>query len=145
MKTNKRYALISTFEKSGLKKICNNFKKNNITIISTGSEVSIAIEAKKILEKKSLNVTVVSMPCWDIFDKTSDTYKNKILGPIKKRIAIEAALKYGWTKYILNEEHMLGMSSFGASAPAEILYNNFGLNAKELVKLALRIYKKSNG
>tara|TARA_Y100000590_G_scaffold14274_2_gene17173 strand:+ start:6238 stop:8208 length:1971 start_codon:yes stop_codon:yes gene_type:complete len=119
--------------------------KRDITIISTGSEVSIAIEAKKILEKKSLNVTVVSMPCWEIFDKTSDTYKNKILGPIKKRIAIEAALKYGWTKYILNEEHMLGMSSFGASAPAEILYNNFGLNAKELVKLALRIYKKSNG
>ena len=122
-------------------------KKNNrdITILSTGSEVSIAIEAKEILERKSLNVTIVSMPCWEIFDKTNDTYKNKILGPIEKRIAIEAASKYGWTKYILNEKYMLGMNSFGASAPGEILYNNFGLNAKEIVKLALKICKKNNG
>ena len=122
-------------------------KKNyrDITILSTGSEVSIAIEAKKILEKKSLNVTVVSMPSWEIFDKTNDKYKNKILGPIEKRIAIEAASKYGWTKYVLNEKCILGMDNFGASAPGEILYNNFGLNAKEIVKLALRIYKKNNG
>ena len=121
-------------------------KKNNrdITILSTGSEVSIAIKAKEILEKKSLNVTIVSMPCWEIFDKTKDIYKNKILGPIEKRIAIEAASKYGWTKYILNEKYMLGMNGFGASAPGEILYNNFGLNAKEIVKLALKIYKKNN-
>jgi len=122
-------------------------KKNyrDITILSTGSEVSIAIEAKKILEKKSLNITVVSMPSWEIFDKKNDIYKNKILGPIEKRIAIEAASKYGWTKYVLNEKYILGMDSFGASAPGEILYNNFGLNAKEIVKLALRIYKKNNG
>ena len=122
-------------------------KKNyrDITILSTGSEVSIAIEAKKILEKKSLNITVVSMPSWEIFDKTNDKYKNKILGPIEKRIAIEAASKYGWTKYVLNEKYILGMDNFGASAPGEILYNNFGLNAKEIVKLALRIYKKNNG
>ena len=121
-------------------------KKNNrdITILSTGSEVSIAIEAKEILEKKSLSVTVVSMPCWEIFNRTNDIYKNKILGPIEKRIAIEAASKYGWTKYILNEKYMLGMNGFGASAPHKILYNNFGLNAKELVKLALRICKKNN-
>ena len=122
-------------------------KKNyrDITILSTGSEVSIAIEAKKILEKKSLNITVVSMPSWEIFDKTNDKYKNKILGPIEKRIGIEAASKYGWTKYVLNEKYILGMDNFGASAPGEILYNNFGLNAKEIVKLALRIYKKNNG
>ena len=122
-------------------------KKNDrdITILSTGSEVSIAIEAKKILEKKSLNITVVSMPCWEIFDKTNDIYKNKILGPIEKRISIEAGSKYGWTKYVLNDKYILGMDGFGASAPGEILYNNFGLNAKEIVKLALRICKKNNG
>ena len=119
--------------------------KRDITILATGSEVSIAIEAKNILEKKFINVAVVSMPCWEIFDRTNDIYKNKILGPIEKRIAIEAASKYGWTKYILNEKYMLGMDGFGASAPGEVLYDNFGLNAKEIVKLALRIYKKNNG
>ena len=85
------------------------------------------------------------MPCWEIFDKTNDIYKNKILGPIEKRISIEEGSKYGWTKYVLNDKYTLGMDGFGASAPGEILYNNFGLNAKEIVKLALRIYKKNNG
>ena len=116
--------------------------KRDITILATGSEVSIAIEAKNILEKKFINVAVVSMPCWEIFDKKNDTYKNKILGPIKKRIAIEAASKFGWTRYIKNDDYILGMNSFGSSAPHKVLYNNFGLNAKELVKLALRICKK---
>jgi transketolase len=116
--------------------------KRDITILATGSEVSIAIEAKNILEKKFINVAVVSMPCWEIFDKKNDTYKNKILGPIEKRIAIEAASKFGWTRYIKNDDYILGMNSFGSSAPHKVLYNNFGLNAKELVKLALRICKK---
>ena len=116
--------------------------KRDLTILATGSEVSIAIKAKEILEKKGVKVVVVSMPCWEIFDKKNDTYKNKILGPIKKRIAIEAASKFGWTRYIKNDDYILGMNSFGSSAPHKVLYNNFGLNAKELVKLSLRICKK---
>ena len=70
------------------------------------------------------------MPCWEIFDKKNDTYKNKILGPIEKRIAIEAASKFGWTRYIKNDDYILGMTNFGASAQHKVLYNNFGLNAK---------------
>ena len=116
--------------------------KRDITILATGSEVSIAIEAKKILENKLLNVVVVSMPCWEIFEKKNNVYKNKILGSIDKRIAIEAASKFGWTRYIKNDDYILGMNNFGSSAPHKILYNNFGLNSKELVKLALRICKK---
>ena len=84
------------------------------------------------------------MPCWEIFDKKNNTYKNKMLGPIDKRIAIEAASKFGWTKYVKNDDYILGMNSFGASAPHKVLYNNFGLNSKELVKLALKIFKKNN-
>ena len=61
---------------------------------------------------------------------------------MKKRIAIEAASKFGWTRYIKNDDYILGMNSFGSSAPHKVLYNNFGLNSKELVKLALRICKK---
>jgi transketolase len=117
-------------------------KKRDVTILATGSEVSIAIEAKKILENKSLNVAVVSMPCWEIFDKKNILYKKKILGPIEKRIAIEAASKFGWTKYVKNDDYILGINNFGSSAPHKILYNKFGLNSKELVKLALKICKK---
>tara|TARA_Y100000590_G_scaffold434657_1_gene553107 strand:- start:44598 stop:46601 length:2004 start_codon:yes stop_codon:yes gene_type:complete len=119
-------------------------KKNNrdITILATGSEVSIALETKNILEKKSYNVTVVSIPCWEIFDKKNNDYKNKVLGPIDKRIAIEAASKFGWTKYIKNDDYILGMSDFGSSAPHKVLYNKFGLNSKELVKLAIKVIKK---
>ena len=79
----------------------------DLTILATGSEVSIAIEAKKILENKSLNVVVVSMPCWEIFDKKNNLYKKKILGPIEKRIAIEAASKFGWSKYVKNDKYIL--------------------------------------
>ena len=116
--------------------------KRDLTILATGSEVSIAIEAKKVLENKSLNVAVVSMPCWEIFDKKNEVYKNKILGPIEKRIAIEAASKFGWTKYIKNDDYILGMNNFGSSAPHKVLYNKFGLNSKELVKLGLKVCKK---
>ena len=84
------------------------------------------------------------MPCWEIFDKKNNLYKKKILGPIEKRIAIEAASKFGWTKYVKNDDYILGMNNFGSSAPHKILYNKFGLNSKELVKLALRICKRNN-
>jgi len=117
-------------------------KERDITILATGSEVSIAIETKKILENKSLNVAVVSMPCWEIFDKRNNLYKKKILGPIEKRIAIEAASKFGWTKYVKSDDYILGMNNFGFSAPYKVLYNKFGLNSKELVKLALKVCKK---
>ena len=78
----------------------------------------------------------------EIFDKKNNDYKNKVLGPIDKRIAIEAASKFGWTKYIKNDDYILGMSDFGSSAPHKVLYNKFGLNSKELVKLAIKVIKK---
>jgi len=135
--------LNTNFSKEGAYIISETKKnKRDITILATGSEVSIALEAKNILEKKSLNVTVVSMPCWEIFEKKKNNYKNKILGPINNRIAIEAASKFGWTKYIKNDDYILGMNDFGSSAPHNILYNKFGLNSKELVKLALKVCKK---
>ena len=68
--------------------------KRDITILATGSEVSIAIEAKKILENKLLNVVVVSMPCWEIFEKKNSLYKKKILGPIEKRISIDSHVRF---------------------------------------------------
>ncbi len=117
-------------------------KLRDLTFLATGSEVAIAIKAKKILEKKNLNVTVVSMPSWELFERKSITYKNKILGPIEKRIAIEAASTFGWTNYVKSNKYIIGINSFGASAPYKDLYKNFGLTANKLVNLAIKIYKK---
>ena len=74
--------------------------------------------------------------------KKNNIYKNKILGPLEKRMAIEAASKFGWTKYVRNEDCVIGMKNFGASAPHKVLYNKFGINANGVVKLALKICKK---
>jgi len=116
--------------------------KRDLTILATGSEVSIAIKAKEILEKKGVKVVVVSMPCWEIFDKKSEKYKENLLGPLNIRIAIEAASKFGWSKYLKNDKCFLGMENFGASAPSEDLFNHFGLNAKELADLGSKIILK---
>ena len=116
--------------------------KRDLTILATGSEVSIAIKAKEILEKKGVKVVVVSMPCWEIFDKKSEKYKENMLGPLNIRIAIEAASKFGWSKYLRNDKCILGMENFGASAPSEDLFNHFGLNAKELADLGSKIILK---
>ena len=94
------------------------------------------------MEKKGVKVVVVSMPCWEIFDKKSEKYKENMLGPLNIRIAIEAASKFGWSKYLKNDKCFLGMENFGASAPSEDLFNHFGLNAKELADLGSKIILK---
>ena len=82
------------------------------------------------------------MPSWELFEKKNIEYKNKILGPIQKRIAIEAASTFGWTNYVKSNKYIIGINSFGASAPHKDLYRNFGLTANKLVNLAMKIYKK---
>ena len=78
----------------------------------------------------------------EIFDKKSEKYKENMLGPLNIRIAIEAASKFGWSKYLKNDKCILGMENFGASAPSEDLFNHFGLNAKELADLGSKIILK---
>ena len=103
------------------------------TIISTGSEVEIACQASKILLEESINVRVVSMPSWEIFDKKSENEKNKILGN-KTLFAIEAGAINGWEKYV-PRDNFIGMKSFGASGPYKKLYEYFGITASELQSL----------
>ncbi len=99
------------------------------TILSTGSEVEIALAARKALESDSIGTAVVSMPCHELFDAQDETYRKLVLGNGTARVAVEAAVRLGWDRYIGPEGGFVGMDGFGASAPASKLYEHFGITA----------------
>ena len=105
-------------------------------LIATGSEVSIAIEAQAELAKEGIDVRVVSMPCTELFDKQSDEYKEKILPKkVRARVAVEAAANYGWGSYVGLDGATVTMPSFGASAPANVLFEKFGFTKENVAKV----------
>lgn len=104
-------------------------------IIASGSEVSLAVNAKAELAKDGIDVRVVSMPCMDIFEKQSDEYKESVLPKsCRKRVAVEALSDYGWGKYVGLDGAYVTMHSFGASAPADKLFDKFGFTVENVVK-----------
>ena len=107
-------------------------KKRKATLIATGSEVSLAIEAQAKLKEEGIDVAVVSMPCCELFDAQGIDYQEKILGD-KPRIAVEAGSKFGWEKYVGLDGDIIGMDGFGASAPGAELYKYFGITVDEVV------------
>lgn len=107
----------------------------DVTLIATGTEVALAIEAGQELAKAGKSVAVVSMPCWELFDAQPASYRAEVLGTAP-RIAIEAAGKFGWTRYVASEDDVIGMPGFGASAPAERLYAEFGITKQAIVDRA---------
>ena len=111
--------------------------KRQGTIIATGSEVSIAVEAKKLLEEKGINVAVVSMPCTELFDSQPEEYRRQVLGD-GFRLVVEAASPFGWEKYCGENAEIIGIDTFGASAPAGELYRHFGLTAENIVETVLK-------
>ena len=111
-------------------------KKSKAVIFASGSEVEIAMAAKEMLDKKGTPTRVVSVPSMELFERQSKAYKAKLLGTEKIRIAVEAGVKTGWEKFIGDNGHFIGMKGFGASAPAEVLYEKFGITAKAVVKAA---------
>ncbi|MDZ4323013.1 MAG: transketolase C-terminal domain-containing protein, partial [Alphaproteobacteria bacterium] len=106
-----------------------------VTLLATGSEVEIALKAQGLLEEKGTPTAVVSMPCWELFDKQDQTYKNEVLGVNTFRLAIEAASPFGWERYVGENGAIVGLDHFGASAPQEILYEKFGLTAEHIVNI----------
>jgi len=104
-----------------------------VTIMATGSEVAIALDAQKKLAEKNIAARVVSMPCWELFEAQSDAYKKEVLGS-GLRVAIEAAGGFGWERYIGDNGVFIGMKGFGASAPIKDLYEHFGITAEAVVK-----------
>ena len=115
----------------------------DIIIIGTGSEVHIALEAGKRLQEYGIAARVVSLPSWELFEAQSKEYREKVLPVnIKARISIEAGVTFGWERYIGTEGVAIGIDRFGASAPSDILYQQFGLTAERIVSEALKMLNK---
>ena len=114
--------------------------KRQAILMATGTEVSLAMEAKALLEAEGIGTRVVSMPCMELFAQQSDAYRKRILPGGAVRVAIEAAVRMGWDHWLLGERGreakaaFVGMSGFGASAPAERLYEEFGITAEATAK-----------
>jgi len=121
-------------------------KKTNpnpeITLIASGSEVQIAIDAQKKLEEANINSKVVSMPCQELFDKQPKEYREKIIENNSKKISIEAGSIFGWEKYVGSEGSSLGITSFGKSAPYKTIYENFNLTSDSVVMIAKKMLGK---
>lgn len=113
-----------------------------VTLFATGSEISIALEAKTALEDESIGTRVVSVPCWELFEKQSAEYKGAILSNLSLKVGIEAASKYGWERFLGTDGIFIGMEGFGASAPASQLYTFFGITADAVVdKVKVKLEK----
>ncbi len=110
--------------------------KRKAILMATGSEVEIAMAARDLLEAEGIGTRVVSMPCWELFEEQDETYRRRVLpaGPV--RVAVEAAIRFGWDRWLFGQggkrekSGFVGMHDFGASAPAEVLYEQFGITAQ---------------
>ena len=107
-----------------------------VTIFASGTEVSIAVAAREILESEGVPTRVVSTPCWDLFETQTAKYKAEVIGKAPVRVAVEAQVAYGWERFIGENGAFVGMTGFGASAPAERLYKEFGITAEAVVAAA---------
>lgn len=111
-------------------------------LIASGSEVSLAVDAKKVLAEKGIDVRVVSMPCMDIFEQQSQEYKDSVIPPcVRKRVAIEALSSFGWERYTGLDGAAICMQTFGASAPAGQLFKQFGFTVENVVATTENLMK----
>ena len=117
-------------------------EKPDAILIASGSEVSLSIEAKEMLAKEGVDVRVVSMPCMDIFERQSDEYKEKVLPKtVRARVAVEALSEFGWGKYVGLDGKTVCLDRFGASAPADVLFKEFGFTVENVVKAVKEVIK----
>jgi transketolase len=105
-----------------------------VTLLATGSEVAIAFEARKRLQAYGVGCALVSMPSWELFEQQDLTYRKEVLGS-GLRIGVEAAVPFGWTRYLRSEDDFVGMRSFGASGRYDQLYEHFGITPERIVEL----------
>lgn len=121
--------------------LLNDDSTNNVklTIVASGSEVGIALELKKMLSDTNICANVVSIPCWELFDKQSEEYKNHILGN-SIRIGIEASNGFGWEKYLGSDGIFFGVNSFGVSCPGKEAFQYFQLTAKDIFDKIINLF-----
>jgi len=114
-----------------------------VILIGTGSEVHIALQAGKLLQDKGVRVRVISLPSWELFTAQPEQYRNEVLPPdIRERISIEAASPLGWERYVGLGGIAMGVPRFGASAPGEVIFEKFGLTARDVVDNALKLLQR---
>ncbi len=113
-----------------------------VTLLATGSEVEMALQARDLLKADGIAARVVSMPCWDLFEEQSETYRDSILGPGTVKVAVEAAIGQGWERYTGNDGAFVGMSSFGASAPYKDVYKHFHITPEAVAEAARTALQK---
>ena len=110
----------------------------DVTLIATGSEVSLAMDARELLLAKGTSAAVVSMPCWELFAAQPKAYRDSVLGRCP-RVAVEAAIGMGWERWLGDNGTFIGMEGFGASAPAGKLYEHFGITAAKVAEAAQKL------
>jgi transketolase len=109
--------------------------ERQVTLLATGSEVAIAMDAREALTKEGIRAAVVSMPCWELFEKQPVDYRKAVLGTAP-RVGVEAAVRLGWDHWLGEHAAFIGMEGFGASAPIEALYPHFGITAEKVAEAA---------
>ncbi len=115
----------------------------DVILIGSGSEVHVCLKARQLLTKKGVSARVVSMPSWELFERTTQKYRDKVLPPaVITRVAIEAGVSFGWEKYVGSPEAIIGINRFGASAPGGIVMKKYGMNASAVVSKAMNLLKR---
>jgi len=111
--------------------------KPDVLLLASGSEVGVALEAAEKLTAEGVAAQVVSMPCWELFEKQSKEYKDSVIPPeTKARVGIEAGVELGWSKWLGEKGVFIGMSSFGASAPGKVCFERFGITVDNVIEAA---------
>ena len=124
----------------------NRFSKSvcfHALLLASGSEVSTALQASNILQSDGINVRVVSFPSWELFEKQPEDYKELVLPPsIKARVSVEAGVKQGWEKYVGDYGESISIEKFGASAPANVLFKEYGFTPENVVSKVKSVLNK---
>lgn len=111
-----------------------------VTLLATGSEVALIVAARSVLEAQGVGTAVVSLPCWELFEQQEPDYRDRVLGSTDGvRLAVEAACRMGWDAYLGARGGFVGMKGFGASGPADVLYQLFGITPEAVVAEAQRL------
>jgi transketolase len=111
-----------------------------VLLLATGSEVHLAVQAQRNLARQKIGARVVSLPCWEVFDAQPASYRDRVLPPaVTARVGIEAGVELGWGRYLGARGVMVGMKSFGSSAPYDQLYKHFGITSAAVARAARKL------
>src|SRR4029077_17242895 len=118
----------------------------DVILMATGSEVSLALEARDDLRREGIGARVVSMPCWELFDRQPQSYRDEVLPPsVRARVAVEQASTLGWDRYVGDAGTVIGMHTFGASAPLKQLLTKFGFTPDRVAAAARECLAGTSG